>query len=67
MAVPASIADILNVLVIIGGFSQKADANRSLQVDEQGQVVEMLPVLMPEAVRGVAWAEELWKQLDAKL
>ena len=34
----------------------------SQQVDSSAEVVRALPMPMPEGVRGVGWAEEVWRQ-----
>ena len=34
----------------------------SQQVDSSAEVVRALPMPMPEGVRGVGWAEDVWRQ-----
>ena len=34
--------------------------DRDVQVDGRGEVVTALPMPMPECVRGIGWAEQVW-------
>ena len=40
--------------------------DRDVQVDGRGEVVTALPMPMPECVRGIGWAEQVWADASSR-